>query len=75
MCPAPATSGVAAVSLLLPKVTPLSRMSRPRLSSVPAVVISADRIMAGVQLGYSFLISAAMPATCRHAMEVPEMML
>ena len=37
-----------------------------------AVVISADLICAGVQLGWSCLSSAAEPATCGVAMLVPE---
>lgn len=53
----------------------MSVMGLPWLSSIVAVVMSADRTMAGVQSGCFFFSNAATPATCGHAMEVPETML
>nr|CAB3485487.1 unnamed protein product [Digitaria exilis] len=56
----------------------VERRGRPaggRVLERPAVVISADLILAGLQSGWLALISAATPATCGHDMDVPDKML
>ena len=67
--PEPESSGVPSKSF------PISTMFRCLLSSIVAVVINTERTIAGVQSLCCFLISAAMPATCGYAIDVPDMML
>ena len=53
----------------------MSLMVSSALSTLYAVVISADLMAAGLQSGCACRSSAAMPLTCGHDMDVPEMML
>src|SRR5690349_851506 len=62
--PAPKSSGVA--------LPPARWIGLPWLSSWLAVVISADLIAVGDQVGFLLLISAAIPEMCGVAMEVPD---
>jgi hypothetical protein len=56
-----------------PGIGPLSVISPPLLSKILAVVMMADLIAAGDQLGWAFLINAATPLRCGVAMDVPDM--
>ena len=63
-CPAPKSSGVA--------LTPARWIGWPVLSSVVAVVMIADLIAIGDQVGFFDRSSSAMPATCGLDIEVPD---
>ncbi|KAG0557763.1 hypothetical protein KC19_11G155500 [Ceratodon purpureus] len=65
--PAPNAHGVAAM------LVSTAVMVSPRLSNVVAVVIMADLMAAGLQLGCTERNNAAMPLIWGHAMDVPDL--